>query len=106
MKLFGSSKKLIGKTKNEEHTPSLEVVGVDLVQCKLVDNEYQHKSDGFYTFTSNKSYAHLLNIEPSNLVFLKNYKTEFDEIIITFVDQNGRPLEIEDKVDLKLPINK
>ena len=27
------------------------------------------------TFTPNKSYAYLLNIEPKNLVFLKIYKT-------------------------------
>ena len=55
---------------------------------------------------SNKSYAYLLNIEPSNLVFLKIYSTEFDEIIITFTDQNDRPLEIKDKVNLTLLINK
>ena len=42
----------------------------------------------------------MLNAEPSNLVLLKIYKTEFDEIIITFTDQNGRPLAIEDKVKL------
>ena len=54
----------------------------------------------------NKSYAYLLNVEPSNLVFLKTCNTEFDEIIITFTDQNGRLLEIEDKVDLTLLINK
>ena len=48
----------------------------------------------------------MLNVEPSNLVFLKTYNTEFDEIIITFADQNGRPLEIEDKVNLTLLINK
>ena len=48
----------------------------------------------------------MLNVEPSNLVFLKTYDTEFDEIIITFTDQNGRPLKTEDKVDLTLLINK
>ena len=52
-----------------------------------------------------KSYTYLLNVEPSNLVFLKTYNTEFDEIIITFTDQNGRPLEIEDKTNLTLFIN-
>ena len=36
----------------------------------------------------------LLKIEPSNLVFLKTCNTEFHEIIITFTDQNDRPLEI------------
>ena len=39
-------------------------------------------------------------------MFLETYKTEFDEIIKTSTDQNGRPLEIEDKVDLTLLINK
>ena len=37
---------------------------------------------------------------------MKTYNTEFDEIILTFTDQNGRPLEIEDKVNLTLLINK
>ena len=44
---------------------------------------------------SNKSYTYLLNVEQGNLVFLKGFNTEFDEII-TFTDQNVRPLEIED----------
>ena len=70
MKLFGSTKKLIDKTKNGEKVPSLEVVEVVLVQCNLVDNQYQQKSEVLYTFTPNKSYAYLLNVEPSNLVFL------------------------------------
>ena len=54
----------------------------------------------------NKSYPYLFNVEPSNLVFLKTYNTNFDEIIITFTDQNGRPWEVKDKVDLTLVINK
>ena len=70
------------------------------VQCYLVDNQYQQKSEVLYTFTPNKPYPYLLNVEPSNLVFLKSCNTDFDDIIITFTDQNGRPLEIEDKVNL------
>ena len=48
----------------------------------------------------------MLNIEPSNLVFLKIYNPEFDETIITFTDRNVRPLEIENEVNLTLLINK
>ena len=48
----------------------------------------------------------LLSVELSNLVFLKTYNTEFYEAIITFTDQNGGPLKIEDKVNLTLLINK
>ena len=44
MKLFGSTKKLIGKTKNGENVLILEVVEVVLVERNLVDNQYQQKS--------------------------------------------------------------
>ena len=59
-----------------------------------------------YTFTSNKSYPYLLNVESRNLAFLETYKAEFDDIIIKLTDQNGKPLEIEGKVNLTLPIKK
>lgn len=42
----------------------------------------------------------------NNIGFLKTYNTEFDKIIITFTQQNGRPLEIEGKVNLTLLVNK
>ena len=106
MKLFHSKINITDKTKIGEKVPSLEVVEGVLFQCNLVDNQYQQKSEVLYIFTPNKSYAYFLNVEPSNLVFLKTYNTGFDEIMITFIDQNGRPLEIEDKVNLTLPIKK
>ena len=56
----------------------------------LIDIEMLH------AFMSNKSLPYFLNAEPSNLVFLKTYNTDFGEIIITFTDGNGRPLEIEE----------
>ena len=106
MKLFGSTKKLIDKTKNGENLPNLEVVKIVVVYCYLADNQYQSKSEVLYSVTRNISYAYLLNVEPSNLVFLKTHNGEFDEISKIFTDQNGRSLEIEDKVNLALVINK
>ena len=106
MKLFGSTKKLIYKTKNGKNLLSFEVVELVLVQCNLIENQYQQKSEVLYTFTPNKSYTYLLNIELINLVLLKTYNVEFDEIIITFTDQNGNLLGIEDKVNLTLLVNK
>ena len=85
---------------------SIEVIQVVLVQSSLVDNQYQQMSEVLYTFTLNKSYAYLLNVEPSNLMFLKIYNTEFDGIMIKFTDQNGRTLETVDKVNLTILINK
>ena len=48
MKLFGSAKKLIDKTKNGDNVPSLEVFEVVLVQFNIVDNQYQ-KGLKYYT---------------------------------------------------------
>ena len=76
MELFGSTKKLNGKIKKGEKVPSFEVVQVVLVLLVQV----------LYTFTSSKSYPYLLIVETSNLVFLKTYTTEIDEIIITFTN--------------------
>ena len=78
IKLFGSTKKLTDKRKNGENVPSLELVEVVLVHCNLVNNQYQQRSEVLYTFIPNKSYGYLLNVEPSNLEFLKTYNTEFD----------------------------
>ena len=67
MKLFGSTKKLIKKTKNKENVRSLEVLEVVLVQYYLAGNQYQR----IYTFTPNESYAYLLNVEPNTSVLMK-----------------------------------
>ena len=51
MKLFGSTKKIIDKTKNGEKVPSLDVVEVVLVQCNLVENLYQQNSEVCYFYS-------------------------------------------------------
>ena len=65
---LAAHKKLIDKTKYGENAPSLEVTGIFLAQCNLVDNQYQQKFEVLYTFTPGKFYIYLLNVEPSNLV--------------------------------------
>ena len=82
------------------------MVEVVLVQCNLVDNQYQQNSEVLYTFATNKSSVYLQNIEPSSLVFLKTYNTEFDKFNTTFTDQDSRALEIENKVPLTLLFDK
>ena len=72
MKLFGSTKKIIKKL----NVPSLAVVEVVLEQCNLVDSQFQQKSETVYAFAPSKSYAYLLNVETSNLLFLKTYNPE------------------------------
>ena len=50
-----------------------------------------------FIFTPIHIHTYLLNVEPRNLLFLKTYNTDFEDIIIVFTNQNGRLLEREDK---------
>ena len=66
-----AQKKLIDKTKIAENVLSLVVLKVVLAQFNLKEHQYHLKPEVSYTFRPYKSYAYLLIVEPSNLVFLK-----------------------------------
>ena len=70
----------------------------------MVNNDYQNDSQVLYTFVPNKSSGSLLDISPSNHIFLKTFNSEYDEIIVWFTDQNSKPLEIEDRINLPMVI--
>ena len=104
MKLLGSTESKITKDKNGENVPHLEIVELVLVNSNLVNNDYQQDSRILYTFVPNKSFGRLLEISPTNHVFLKSFNSEFQEIKIWFTDQKSRPLEVEDKISITLII--
>ena len=93
MKQVVSTKEIMDKIKNGENAPNLEVVQVVLVQFKLVDNHCQEKYQILYTFKLTKFVASLLNVEPNNLVSLKNYNIDFNQIFLNFMDQNSRTVK-------------
>ena len=62
----------------------------------MVNNGYEQDSRVLYTFVPNRSFGSLLEISPSNHIFLKTFNSEYDEIIVWLTDQNSQPLEIED----------
>ena len=82
MKLLGSAESKINKDKNGENVPHLEVVELSLVDCNLVNNDYQQDSRILYTFEPNKAFGSLLEISPTSHVFLKTFNSEFQEIKI------------------------
>ena len=104
MKLLGSTNSKITKDKNGENVPHLEIVEVVLVYCNLVNNDYQQNSRILYTFVPNKTFGSLLEMSPTNHVFLKTFNSEFQEIKIWFTDQTTKPLEVEDKINVTLII--
>ena len=54
LEVLGSTKSKITKDKNGENIPHLEITEVVLVQCNIVNNDYQQDSRVFYTFVPNK----------------------------------------------------
>ena len=52
----------------------------------------------------NKPFGSLLEISPTNNIFLKTFNSKFQDIKVWFTDQNSQPLEIEDRINLTLVI--
>ena len=104
IKLLGSPENKITEDKNGENVPDLEITEIALVHCDIVNNRYQQDSRVLYTFVPNKLFGSLLDISPTNHIFLKIFNSEYDEIIVWFTDQNSQPLEIEDRINLTMVI--
>ena len=104
MKLLESTESKTTKDKNGENVPHLEITEVVLVHCNMVNNDYQQDSRVLYTFVPNKYFGSLLDISPSNHIFLKTFNSEYDEILVWFANQNSKPLEMEDRINLTMVI--
>ena len=104
MKLLGCTESKITKDKNGENVPHLEIVELVLIHCNFVNNNYQQNSRILYTIVPNKPFGSLLEISPPNHIFLKAFNSEFQEMKVWLTNQNSRPLEVEDKINLTLII--
>ena len=82
-----------------ENMPYLEIAGVALVHCNIVNNNCQQKSY--------ESCIHLFQIRHSvnYFTFLKILDSEFSYIEVWFTDENSKLLEIEDKINITLVIS-
>ena len=105
MKFLGSTKSKINKDKNGEDVPHLEITEKVLIHCNIANNDYQQDSRVLYIFVPNKSFGQLLDISREKFMFLKTSNLEFSYIEVRFTDQNSKPLEIEDKINIALVIN-
>ena len=104
MKLLGTTKNKITEDKNGENVPHLEITEVVLVPCNIVNNDYQQGSRGLYIFVPNQPFGSLLEISPTNHIFIKTFNSEYNEIEVWFTDQNSQLLEIEDRINLTMVI--
>ena len=100
MKLLGCTESKITKEKNSKNTSLLN----RLIHCNLVNNDYQQDSRILDIFIPSKPLSSLLEISPTNHIFLKTFHSEFQEIRVSFNDQTSKLLEVEDKINLTLII--
>ena len=104
MKLLGSTKSKIKKDENGENVAHLEITEVVLIHYDIVNNNYQQNSRDLYALIPNQLFGQLLDISPKNLRFFKKNYLDFSYIEVWFTDQNSKPLDIEDKINITLSI--
>ena len=78
-------------------TRVLYILWIIVVYVNIVNNGYQEYSRTLYAFVTDKSFGQLLDISLRIFIILKYCAWLFD--------QNFKPLEIEDKINITLVIN-
>ena len=60
MKLLGSTKSKITIYENGENVPCLDITDVELVHCKIINNDYEQDSRVLYSYIPNKPFGQSL----------------------------------------------
>ena len=98
------AKKDVVKDKDGKDVAKLESVEVVLAHYNLVNNSYQKASKILFTFAPNEELGQFITVSPHLLTMLNTTSAEFQSIELWFTDQNNRPLEIENSVNITLII--
>ena len=103
MRLLGDGP-IIDTTKKGGNVPNLGIVRNFLVFCNLVENVHLQDSKLLFSFVPNSRFGSLLSITPQVLKYCDTFYSIFDYMEILFADQNGRPLEIDDDITVRIII--
>ena len=60
--------------------PHLEIIELVLVQCNIINNDYQQDSSVLYTLNPNKLFGQLLNILTKSFLFSRTFDSEISYI--------------------------
>ena len=93
---------IIDKDQDSELVPKIGNLDLVKVHCNVVLNNYQQASNILFTFVLDSQFGQLMTFQPKSLLMLKTTSAEYSFIDIYFTDQNNRPLEIEDSVNVTL----
>ena len=93
MKLLRGTENKIAKDKNGENVPHLEITEIVLTHCNNINNYYQQDSRVLYMFVvASKTFGSLLEVLPTNSIFLKTFNSKFSYTELRFTNQNSQPL--------------
>ena len=81
------------------------IAKVKVNHCNIVNNNYQQESRVLFAFISNKSFGQLLDTSPKKKLFIKSFSSGFLCFEVWFTDQNSKPLELEDDININFVIN-
>ena len=93
LKLVRSDESRVTKNKNSQHVLNLKITELVLVHCNIANNNYEQNSSVLYTFVSNKSFGHLLDILPNIFIFLKTFDSKCSYIEVWFTVENSKLLD-------------
>ena len=79
MKLLGDGP-ITDRDKNSTNLPQIEIVTTVLVNCNIVQENYQQASKVLDTFVPDKSFGQLISIHPSSFIELITTDAEFNFI--------------------------
>ena len=78
--------KVLNKDKNDENVAHLQITGVVLVHCNIVNNNYQVQGSCMHLYLINRfvniidNIDNILDISPKRFVFFKTFISEFSYI--------------------------
>ena len=70
--------------------PHLEIIELVLVQCNIINNDYQQDSSVLYTLNPNKLFDQLLDILTKSFLFSRTFDSEISYIEVQFTDQSSK----------------
>ena len=76
-----------------------------LINCNIVNNDYQQDSRMLYSFFPNKAFVQLLDNSPKNVIFLKTFDSKFSYLQVWSTNQNSKPLKIRNTINITLAFN-
>lgn len=76
--------------------PEVSNVSSVLVTCSLINNQFTNPSNIIFSFVSNTTYGKLISVTNPNLIFSNVFPGVYNEVTISFLDNNFKSLDIID----------